>query len=437
MSQHGSAFVSFLRQHATRRWLAYLIVTAVVASVLRVMPEASVPSTSAAFVADLLGGRSAGDAQTAAHSGATPGWLREMMDDAAWREGASRYVEMVIEPQQSPWLRPPAGAAITSQVRELQDQLDAVAASRSFQAVAIEMPANLPAPEEDRHYRLLASVGERQRSLTADMPRQSVEPMLVGNGELSLQLISRGDGFLGGFATQVYAGPTQVSLADIGIGVSRTVRMGTVEDGAQQPVPVRLTGRPTDIEANSIGKQHSPRTIAVDMKQVTVVDEDVSLAALKASEYLHLQRGARFTAIVVLGSSDLRGHVWCEREDGGERIGAYAPTAPVFAAIVDSWSSLRMAVRTTELDGAIKVRIVALSAAEPPGKRLVLELLGRELTSWQADGLTLNSAQMGDAVAWLTQAFHVQFTAADAEAAQSPQTRALLLHLAEKNGSTP
>lgn len=436
MSQLSSASVSFLQQRATRRWLAYLIVTAVTASVLKAMPEASVPSTSAAFVAELLGRQSVGDALTAAPAGPTPGWLREMMDDVAWREGVSRYVEMVVEPQQSPWQRPLAGEAITAQVRELQDQLDAVAASRSFQAIAIEMPTDLPAPE-GRHYRLLASVGERKRSLTADKPRQSVEPMLVGNGELSLALINRGDGFFGGFSTKIYAGPTQVSLADIGIGVSRTVSLGTVGDGAQQPVPVRLTGRPADIEANSVGKPLSPRTIAVDMKQVTVVDEDVSLAALKASEYLRLQRGARFTAIVVLGSGDLRGHVWCEREDSSERIGTYAPTAPVFAAIVDSWSSLRMAVRTTELDGATKIRIVALSAAEPPGKRLVLELLGRELTSWQADGLTLNSAQMGDAVAWLTQAFGVEFTAADAEAAPSPQTRALLLHLAEKNGSTP
>lgn len=435
MSQHSSAAGSFMQQRATRRWLAYLIVTAVAAGVLSSIPEASVPGTSVSFVGELLGGQIAGDA-TAGSAGSSRGWLREMMDDAAWREGASRYMEMVVEPQQSPWVRPPAGEAIPSQVRELQDQLDAVAASRSFQAVAVEMPADLPA-QEGRHYRLLASVGERKRSLTADMPRQSVEPMLVGDGELSLELIHRGDGLLGGFSTKIYAAPTQISLADIGIGVSRTVSMGPLEDGAQQPVPVRLIGRPTDIEANSKGKQRIPRTISVDTDKVTVIDEEVSLAALNASEYLRLQRGARFTAVVVLGNSDLRGHVWCEREDSDERIGAYAPTAPVFAAIVDSWSSLRMNVRTTELDGAIKVRIVALSAAEPPGKRLVLELLGRELTSWQADGLTLNSAQMSAAVAWLTQAFGVEFTAVDATAAQSPQTRAVLLHLAEKNGSAP
>jgi hypothetical protein len=96
-----------------------------------------------------------------------------------------------------------------------------------------------------------------------------------------------------------------------------------------------------------------------------------------------------------------------------------------------------MNLRTTDLNGALKIRILALSAAEPPGKRLVLEVLGRHLTDSQADGIAFDARQIDETVSWLMQTFAVEFTTMDVAAVQSPEAREVLLHLAEKAGSTP
>jgi hypothetical protein len=180
-----------------------------------------------------------------------------------------------------------------------------------------------------------------------------------------------------------------------------------------------------------------PAIINLEEGRVTLEQGHVSLEQLHARDELFLKRSNHYTAIVVLGSTELRGRVWCERDDDGRKIGVYAADVPLMAAMANAWSSLRVTVRVDQPGEMLKYQVLAISSRNPPGRELVLEIVGRHLPELQVDGRPVNGPSMRRSVKWLAQALDARFTPEDARATDAPEVRALIAHLAGLTEAEP
>lgn len=219
-------------------------------------------------------------------------------------------------------------------------------------------------------------------------------------------------------------------FANLGVGEMKSVDLTLLEPDAIEKLSLSLTGGVTDINRYNHGKSDKPEIIKVEKHDVTLYSGKVSLDKLHASDYLFLKRNGCYTAIVVLGSSDLRTRVWCERDDNDRRIGAYSPDAPIFVAASDAWTSLRLNAHVYDSGDILEYTILAMSGKSLPGRELVFEIIGRHLTEIEVDGQPINGKSVSQVVKWLVQTLDANFTSEDIETAESPEVRELLNHLA-------
>ena len=428
-------------------WLTYLAALIVTAGFLLAYQQKQLPVLEESPVATWL---KAKQTEAASHDGAKlpsaslkllkdsrnrlSGWL----EDDQWLAGVNRYLEMAVEPKQATWNAPPAGRSAPVEIVNLQRETLAKSTIKKYQSIEANLISTAP-QSESWEYILKLEVQGREREIELPDGHGVIDLLTPGKGQISLQIIQieRKCWLL---CEQPFTGVATLPLADLRPDIPKDLALPKPDSAELSGYLVRLTSKASNLErlSGDDSDPAKPEIIKLYGSRITVQEGGVSFNKMDYSDHLLLRRSDRYTAVIIMGDSELRSRVWIESDAVPlQRVGSYSSDAPLLVAVTNAWSSLRLTFRVYEPGDVLQYRILAMSGKRIPGRELILEVIGKYLTELEFDHRPITGPELNAAVEWLVKSLEVHFTDEDVHETDPPQVQALIKNLAEAIGARP
>jgi hypothetical protein len=339
-----------------------------------------------------------------------------------WEQGAKKYMDAVTRAQAQAWARSPAGEPVAAPLRQRQDgALDQAMARKYFGLHIVAAPDSPRALNKDE---TIKAVVRGTSLLLRNGKPPLVGPLQPADGRVELGTVQPGWFFDSRITKTAVFDPAAAPEG----GAPQPVAL-EAQDPALPRLVLHVTRQPFDLRAHSRGTRDRPERQPVPEGRITSSSSSLALEELRAAEHLTFQPEERFLSLLFIGRSALADRVWCEREDTGERVGAYSSEFALLAVSAHAWSALHCHLYAAQPAQPLSYRVMAISARDEPGRELVLAFIGSELESLAAEGTRLPAPAQARVVEWLVQALGAQFREADIDTAASPATKAALTHL--------
>jgi hypothetical protein len=131
---------------------------------------------------------------------------------------------------------------------------------------------------------------------------------------------------------------------------------------------------------------------------------------------LEIRGHRRYVGVCAWSASGRLPRIRARRSDTHQFVGAKAPELPVFAVMTDRFATIQLelaAANAAELDD---VRLIAVTADDPPILPLFLETLGNAFAPLQMNGVTADASAHRRAGRWLQEAFAIRMNSVDVAA---------------------
>lgn len=326
-------------------------------------------------------------------------FVATLADQDTWQRSARRYLDRIGGTPPEPWVAPPAGRPVVSEVLLAQSR---AASGRPIVARVVFTPLGQGGGDELQitagAYKAAAGLADRSEFFVPLQPAvRDVEVTVVSRGFFGRSTLARG------------TISASVLLAD----GERDIELAPLR------FAVRSKILPRDDPKNTLALATNPRKL--EPKDGLIVHDGV-VGELGQHQDLVIDTGDRFTAIIVQADAPIEDVVRVVRLDTQAQVGAYASAAPIVAAMADKRAPVLVHVSGGGPRG-VKYRVVAVARDTDPTADLMLTYLGGHLMQTTIDGLPVSDAQARTIVNWLTAIFGVRLGSAEVNAIRDKTAR--------------